>query len=80
MENRGKSGKKIGDGAHCWWLCWMCCFQGPVCISNYGKWGCAKCKNIKNISKKSGKIEAVGDDVTWCFQGPLYISLYGSAK
>jgi len=40
----------------------------------------AKCKNIKNISKKSEKIEAVGDNVTWCFQGPLYISLYRSAK
>ena len=32
------------------------------------------------MEKKSEKIGAVGDDVTWYFQGPLSISLYRSAK
>jgi len=40
------------------------CFQGPVYISIYRKWGCAKCKNSKNIWKKhQKKLEMVGDDV-----------------
>jgi len=50
-------------------ICLLCdgvgwCFQGLVYISIYRRWGCAKCKNSKNIWKKHQKnLEMVGDNV-----------------
>jgi len=41
----------LGDDGYCWWWC----FQGPMHISKYGKWGCAKCKIAIKYRKKSGK-------------------------
>jgi len=40
------------------------CFQSPVYISIYRRWGCAKCKNSKNIWKK--KSEKIKDGWWWC--------------
>ena len=58
-----------------------CCFQGPVHISIYGRYGYAEWKKAIKYGKKFRKNRGWWPLLVMmfgcCFQGPVHISIYG---